>query len=246
VIVGLLLLAAELGYRLGHELRRRGRLMETDDTTDALVSALLGLLAFFLAFNIGFALNNFNTRREVIVAESNAIGTAYLRAGYLDETSSEAVRELLREYVDVRLDIMDSAQMENAIARSEAIHGELWAQTEPLAIANPEAVSIGLFIEAVNALIDQHSLRLSAFTTLRIPTVFWVMLGAVSAFSFLLVGIASSADDHRNLLSLITFSLAFGAAILLLVDLDNPSAGLIQLGQGAMVSLQQQIGLPTP
>lgn len=39
----------------------------------------------------------------LVIDKANAIGTAYLRAGYLEEAYRTDIPELLREYVEVRL-----------------------------------------------------------------------------------------------------------------------------------------------
>ena len=57
----------------------------------AMVRATLGLLAFILAFTFGLAAARFDTRRQVLLDEANAIGTTYLRAGMLPDRR-DAVR----------------------------------------------------------------------------------------------------------------------------------------------------------
>ena len=231
---------------MGLALRQRGTLTEKDSTISAMVGALMGLLAFFLAFAIGFALNNYTTRRSLVVSESNAIGTAYLRAGLLDDSTRDPVRELLREYTNLRLAGLDPAQFNTAVARSEDIHDELWVLTESYAKQHPESEIAGLYVASINEVIDLHSTRVSANRSLRIPDIFiWLMTGII-IFSFFLIGVATSADGHRNLLALIVFALAFAAAITLLVDIDSPQTGLIEVGQSAMLSLQETIGTPMP
>jgi len=220
--------------------------VERDTSTGVLLGAVLGLLAFFLAFAIGFALNNYSTRRQLVVSDANAIGTAYLRAGYLEDDTSSEIQELFREYLAVRLSWLETGKLEDAIIQSEEIHTQLWALTEAYAVQHPESVVGGLFIEAVNEVIDLHSSRMSANQSLRIPSVGWWIITGITVLSFLLIGIASSADGRRNLFALTIFALAFAAAIVLLIDLDNPASGLIGIKQNALISLQSQIGTPMP
>jgi len=246
LVVGIILLSVEAGFRLGLELRRRKILVERDTSTGVLLGAVLGLLAFFLAFAIGFALNNYSTRRQLVVSDANAIGTAYLRAGYLEDDTSSEIQELFREYLAVRLSWLETGKLEDAIIQSEEIHTQLWALTEAYAVQHPESVVGGLFIEAVNEVIDLHSSRMSANQSLRIPSVGWWIITGITVLSFLLIGIASSADGRRNLFALTIFALAFAAAIVLLIDLDNPASGLIGIKQNALISLQSQIGTPMP
>lgn len=246
IVVALILLSAETGFRLGLELRRRGYLQEKDSSIGPMVGALMGLLAFFLGFSIGFALNNTLNRRSLVLNEANAIGTTYLRAGFLDENSRDQVQALLREYTQLRFDAYGADDLAPFIVRGEAIHNEMWALGEAYANANPQSIPAGLFIQSLNEVIDLQTTRVTTNQALRVPPIlFWLLTGIV-IFSFLLLGIASSADGRRNLLALSIFALAFGAAILLLIDLDNPTAGLIDVGLSAMESLQQSIGTPTP
>src|SRR6478736_1341916 len=101
-IVVLVLAAIEGGYRLGsYRHRQEGR--EKEAPVGAMVGATLGLLAFMLAFTFGMAASRFDTRKQLVLDEANAIGTTYLRAAMLPEKRDE-VRDLLRSYVDARLE----------------------------------------------------------------------------------------------------------------------------------------------
>ena len=90
------LLVVEVGIRLGrYWAKRRWETEGKREDIGDLVGAALTLLAFLLVFMIGIASNRFDTRRQVIVAEANAIGTTYLRAGYLDEPDRTEIRGAL-------------------------------------------------------------------------------------------------------------------------------------------------------
>src|SRR5262249_32726740 len=102
VILFVVLLSVEFGYRLG-KYRRSRREEEKEVPLGTMVGATLGLLAFILAFTFGLAAARFDTRRQVVLDEANAIGTTYLRAGMLPERGQQ-VRDLLREYVAARLE----------------------------------------------------------------------------------------------------------------------------------------------
>ena len=119
VIVLVVLFSVECGYRLGKY--RRGRQEhEKEAPVGTMVGATLGLLAFILAFTFGLAAARFDTRRQVLLDEANAIGTTYLRAGMLPERVEE-IRALLRNYVSARLDAVRSGNVAEAIRRSENI-----------------------------------------------------------------------------------------------------------------------------
>ena len=69
-----------------------------------MVGAMLGLVTFILAFTFWIAAAHFEPRRQSILNEANAIRTAYLRADLLPEPHRAEIRNLLREYVDIRLE----------------------------------------------------------------------------------------------------------------------------------------------
>ncbi len=89
---------------------------KSDRGVGAISGATLGLLAFLLAFVVGFGVNVWQERRVVVVSEANAIGTTYLRAGYLDEPFQTKSRHLLMEYADQRVSIYEEGDLEAAKA----------------------------------------------------------------------------------------------------------------------------------
>jgi hypothetical protein len=125
VILVVVLLSVECGYRLGKY--RRNRHEQVKETpVGAMVGATLGLLAFILAFTFGLAAARFDTRRQVLLDEANAIGTTYLRAGTLPERR-DGIQALLREYVDTRLEALRSDNIAEGVRQSENIQSQLWA-----------------------------------------------------------------------------------------------------------------------
>jgi hypothetical protein len=125
-ILLVVLLSVECGYRLGKY--RRGRQeQEKEAPVGTVVGATLGLLAFILAFTFGLAAARFDTRRQVLLDEANAIGTTYLRAGMLPERGEE-VRRLLRDYVSARLEAVRSGNIAEGIRRSENIQQRVWTE----------------------------------------------------------------------------------------------------------------------
>ncbi len=94
VTVVLVLVAAEIGFRIGIWLQRRDTTSAKTPMTGAVVGGMLGLMAFLLAFCIGIVINQHNGRKAMVVTEANAVGTAYLRAGFLSESDRILSRDL--------------------------------------------------------------------------------------------------------------------------------------------------------
>ena len=58
-----------------------------------------------IGFTFAMALSRFEARRDAVVNEANAIGTTALRARLLPEPHRAEALKLLREYVQIRLDL---------------------------------------------------------------------------------------------------------------------------------------------
>ncbi|MHC4725542.1 MAG: bestrophin-like domain [Planctomycetota bacterium] len=244
--VVLVLIAAEIGFRIGIWLQRRDPDSGKTPMTGAMVGGLLGLMAFLLAFSIGIVINQHNSRKAMVVTEANAVGTAFLRAGFLSETDRTLSRDLLREYVEVRLAAAsDPALLESTITRSEEIHGELWSIVEDNVRQGQESDIMALFIESINEVIDVHTMRLAS-VELRLPRQLGVLLYVATILSFLLVGVANSADGKRDPMAILLFALAFVAVFMIIVDLDRPQEGLLTVSQTALSDLLQQMSTIGP
>ena len=170
---GLALLAAEIGYRVGIRWRR-GHASEKAETGGAMAGAALALLAFYLAFMVSFTVQRFDGRREMVMDEANAIGTTYLRAGYLPDATGTEVRRILREYTAERLKLTEAELRAAALVRSNDLMGELWALTEAQVEAGPDTPSTALFVTTVNETIDIGAKRQVAILTWRAPWTMWV------------------------------------------------------------------------
>src|SRR5271169_1628111 len=121
VYVGSLAIS-EIGFRIGRPLRAR-----TDEPArgleGAVQAAALGLLALLLGFSFSLVASRYDARREVIVHEANAIGTAYLRAQLLPEPQRSESREIFHRYVAERIRAYDlgTEAATNAAIRSEEL-----------------------------------------------------------------------------------------------------------------------------
>jgi hypothetical protein len=214
--------------------------------TGPVVGGMLGLMAFLLAFCIGIVINQHNGRKSMVVTEANAVGTAYLRAGFLNENDRDATRDLLREYVEVRLAAVgDDSLYEPTVQRSEEIQAQLWSIVEGNVAQGEDSAVMALFVDSINEVIDVHTLRLAAID-LRLPRQLGIVLYAATLFSFLLVGVSSSANGKRDTITILLFAIAFVTVFILIIDLDRPQEGLLTVSQTALSDLLAQMKATTP
>jgi hypothetical protein len=235
--VVVLLASLEAGYRSGNAMRKRWP-EKSEAGVGAMVGAALALLGFLLAFVTSIAIGVFNDRRQLVITEADAIGTTYLRAGLLSEPAAKESRQLLREYVAMRLAALDRTQLDQAINRSEEIHAELWKRAEEEGKANP-VPTVALYITSLNEVIDLHSMRVNAELGFRVPPTIVLGLYLVAMLTMALVGLHSCYSEKRNLVSQVIMVLILALTFLLVIDLDRSQQGLIRIPQKALIDLQQ-------
>ena len=242
VFLLIVLLSVEFGYRLG-KYRRSHHEMEKEAPLGTMVGAELALLAFILAFTFGLAAARFDTRRQVVLDEANAIGTTYLRAGMLPERGEE-IRRLLREYVATRLEAVQRGKLPEGIRRSEEIQQQAWTQADVVAEKNPDSMIVGLFVQSLNQMIDLHAIRIQASLRSRIPGAIWLSLFAVAALSFATMGYHSGLSGTRRSVAIVAVAVTFSVVIQLIADLDRPQEGVLNVSQQALLDVQRSMVPP--
>jgi hypothetical protein len=243
-ILIVVLLSVECGYRLGRYRRNRHE-QEKETPVGTMVGATLGLLAFILAFTFGLAAARFDTRRQVLLDEANAIGTTYLRAGMLPERREE-IRALLRNYVDTRLEAVRSGNIAEGMRQSENIQNDVWTHAIAVGEKNPNSIVVGLFVQSLNDMIDLHAKRVQASLRSRIPGAIWIGLFAVAALSLATMGYHAGMVGTRRSLAILAVALTFSVVIELIADLDRPQEGILKVSQHALLDLQRSMNVPTP
>ncbi len=245
-----LLVAIEVGYRVG---RRAGRGATEHSRThvNTVQASLLGVLALLLGFSFSLALQRYESRSVAVIDEANAIGTAYLRADLLPDALRERTQELLRNYLDLRLQagsiaLIQSRDREVLLARLDGILQELWGRARQAAAEDDRPVTSGLFIESVNELIDSYGRR-NATLQRHVPgVVLWLLFGTF-LFTATVVGYAAGLAGHRA--SFVTYMMV-GLIVMLvfvIIDLDRPRRGMIEVSQASLLDLQTSMHkVPAP
>lgn len=236
-------LAIEAGLRLGYR-RRRQADHEKEGPVGSVVAASLGLLAFIMAFTFGYSATRFDTRNQLLLDDVNAISTAYLRAGLLQEPHSGQVRGLLREYVGIRANLRDlvrtPAAFRASVERSEAIQEELWMHAGAITEVDRHSDIDALFIASLNGMFDTHTLRLVALQR-RLPLSIWTVLAVVAILAMAVVGFQFGLAGKRSVYATVALALVFSAVLLLIRDLDQPMSGWLKVNQQPMIDLQHKL-----
>ncbi len=235
-----LALAIEGGFRLGIW-RRKQTTSERDSPVGAVVAATLGLVGFILAMTFGFAVSRFEGRQAAFLGELNAIGTTYLRADFLPEPQQERSKLALREYVDARVEAVEHKSIAQGIALSEALHVRLWATLTSLAPSELNSMSVTLYTQSLNEVIDLHEQRIMAGLHQRIPQILWLVLFIISLLGMGEIGYQTAlAGSTRTPVSL-GLVMAFALLLYLIADLDRPLEGSLRMNQAVMRELREKL-----
>jgi hypothetical protein len=158
----------------------------------------------------------------------------------------DAIRTLLRDYVDVRLEAVRSGHVMEGIRRSEHLHDQLWAQAVAIGEHNPTSIVVGLFVQSLNEVIDLHAKRVTAGLRNRIPGAIWVALFAVAVLSLAAMGYHAGLSCTSRSLAELAVAVTFSVVIGLIADLDRPQEGGLKVSQQALMDLRQSMQGPRP
>ena len=202
----------------------------TNGLAEGAVFALFGLL---LAFSFSGAADRFQHRRDLIIDEANAVGTAYLRLDLMPAQLQPALREAYHRYVQSRIDayslVGDGTAFRGALNRSASIQGEIW-KLAVTAGSDPEAATGGnmLLLPAINEMIDISAARAAALVS-HPPNLITGLLIGLSFVCSLLIGYGSPDRRRRRWVELGSFAVIVSLVIYVIIDLEYPRLGIIQV-----------------
>lgn len=231
LFLGMVILS-EVGRRSGRTRLARGpeELPRGVGLVEGAVFALLGLI---IALTFAGALSRFHDRRQLITAEANAIGTAYLRLDLLPEDTQPEMRALFRRYLDSRLvaylNVEDVMATQTKLAEAEALQGEIWAKALNACCRPESPTSVAmLLLPALNEMFDIRTTRIMANEN-HPPLIVFILLGGLSLIGAFLVGYGMSSPKNRAWLHPLVFAVVLSLSLYVIVDLEFPRLGLIRV-----------------
>ena len=237
VVIGSVL----LGYALGQFQRRRA-VDYSEGPVGAVVGAMLGLLAFILAFTFGIVTSRFDTRKQLLLQDVNAIATATLRAELLPEPHRTECRALMKRYLDLRVEaIRDMSRIPALGAESESLQVRLWEHAVALARQDMNSDIGALFVESLNQLSNTQRDRFTVGLLYRIPSQIWFGLIWITVASMTAVGFQFGLAGRLSWIMMITLAITFSSVILLIARIDRTEKGAILVDQRPMIELQHKL-----
>lgn len=239
IFILLLLFALEAGYQLGK--RRSGNASPGDSENRNLVlTAMYALLGLMLAFTYTFTLSRADLRKDALINESNAIGSAFLKSGMIDEPNRSELRKALLDYAGTRVIHSDTAgnyaKIKDLLEQSSQAQSRIWPIVQKVLDEEPPGSAEVSIVNAVNDLFDAGSKRLAvSFDVL--PAILLLMLLFLTCSCLALTGFNSghSGKINRGGLVLLVFFLA--VVILIITDFDRSFRGFVQISQQSMIDI---------
>ncbi len=214
----------ELGFRTS---RHRALGASTSRSVTAISAFVQTLMSLSLAFWISDSAARLDWHRRIVLEEANAAFTAWQRLQLLPSAGQAGARDLLRRYVDARI------EAERALPRHEEyaaltrealrLQDRLWSHAltstaddrEPRTLVLPALDNLVTTASAQTLAIRTHVTPLTIVFTLVL-----VLLGA------LLVGVEPGGGD-RNWPHRLVYALVVSLAISVILDMEYPRSGLI-------------------
>lgn len=243
VLFVLIVVFNELGFRTGRFIQNRTD-TEIKTLTGAIQASTLGLLALLLGFTFSMSMQRFDSRSQALIEEANAIGTVMLRVELLPTQFRPEANRLLQAYVDLRveagqIDMTRRAERQDHTTRIAQLQSALWSLAIESAQADPRPVTSGAFINALNDMIDSLGSR-NALLEMHVPEVVLLLLFVVFLASGGILGYSSGLSGHRVIAPSLMVSFLIALIVFIIIDLDRPRRGLIQVNQNSMLMLQPE------
>jgi hypothetical protein len=233
-----------LGLALGHYRRERSEHLR--EPLGVLQAALLGLVGLVLAFGLALAVGRYESRRDAVVNDANAIGTTYLRAQTLAEPMRTRSLELLVRYTDtsIRLSraVPTSAAQRQTVADGQKLQGQLWGLAGQALTDAPVASAPRLYVETLNEMIDMQTVRVAALNN-RVPGAVLAVEVTFAAVALGLLGFYL-AILGRSVLPVLLAAGLISLLLLVTFDLDRPTRGLIRIPATPLTNLRASMDLP--
>ena len=236
--------ACVLGAVAGHFLRRRAENLR--EPIGVLQGTLLGVVGLILAFGLSLAVTRYQDRRADVVDTANTIGTTYLRAQTLREPQRSRSLALLRHYEDLAIqvthEIPGSDSMEATSIEQARVQRRLWRLGAEALHDQPVASAPRLYVDSLNAMIDQQTVRQAGLKN-RVPDAVLglELFGAALGLGLLALYLAMLG---KGMATVAAAAVAVSLLVLVTFDLDRPTRGLITVPDAPLVAQRAEMQLP--
>jgi hypothetical protein len=236
------MVAIEVGYRLGHAAHRRSE-DEKESPVSAIAGAILGLAAFMLAFTFGIVSERHDAKKALVRDDAIAIRTAWQRSDFLPETDRAEAKALLRQYVDVRVAFAQAGSLEpervkSARTETQRIQDRLWNMAVVNARKDMNSDVAAMYIDSLNELEAVNASRVAVGIQARVPVEIWLVLYFITTLGMIGVGYQTGIAGSKRSMARPILALSFALVFALIASLDRPDSGVMRVTQQPLIDLQ--------
>ncbi len=231
-----------LGFLVGKRLGPPKNDLQAAALNTALASIFV-IVGLVLSFSFSFAINRYEERWHLVVAEADATSTTYLRMGALQPKDRAAGRSAMRAYVAAKIDYYrdggDPALEQLDYQKVRTLEQKIWSITASELSSRPVPATL-LVTQSVNAMFEVGADQRAALS-FRLRGVALGLIVFVSLIAAFMVGLGFGQSQSTHWLVSITFCLLLVALTYAIIDLDSPQAGLIRVNLLPLEQAQQNM-----
>ena len=234
--VGVLFVSMLVVQEVGRGAGRRDRQGATDPSrleSGAAEGVVYGLLGLLIAFTFSGAAARYESRQNLIVEESNAIGTSWLLIDLLPASAQPPLRDRVRRYVEVRIEDSRTAWGTDGTARSVRLQSDIWSTATAGARASGEDAPPSVLLPALNEMFKIRTMR-ERGKSLHPPVGVFVMLAVLVLIASLFAGY-DSAVKPRHWTRTLGFAAVLSLSLFVIIDYEFPNFGLIRINADSML-----------
>ena len=226
-----MLIMVELGWRVGVYLSSKYGVKKID-ASDTFLASIFGLLALLIALTFSGASDRFDKRRDLIVQEVSAIGTAYQSVDLLTKKDQPQIREIFKKYIDSRIslyankDTLSEAHLEKKVAEHNAIGDEVWKAVVGAVedTAYPQKLVAAQILPQLSDMFTASENQRLASKFHPPPIIIQALVG-LALIGSLIAGYNMGIEKSRDWLLTIIFVLLMSGTIYVIMGLEYPRLG---------------------
>ncbi len=161
----------------------------------------------------------------------------------LPETAQKPILSMLRDFTDMRIGLgvpYDPAKLDRDITRSLDLQARLWKEAVEVTTTAPQSLPAYRFVASLNEMNNIHESRLTALRYHVPGAVMFTLIGvAMVAMGF--TDYHAGGRETRGRVATLMMSLMVAVVIMLIVDLDQPTRGFIEVSTRLLADAAQSI-----
>jgi hypothetical protein len=244
VLMGAMMVAAEVGYQVGWRWPMRAG--ETSGRYFiAVQGSILGLLSLLLGFTFNMSTQRYEMRRKLVMDDASALSTLWLQSSLLPEPQRSTFQPLLRQYIEVRADAAalqreTAGELAKRIELAESLHRKMWEVVKTEVQGEHPARGAEAMVALLSNAQSLHRQRIYAYES-RVPEIIIGMLFGTAMTAMFALGYSGGLTQQRGILLRIMITLIVCGTVFTILDLDTPTRGMIRVEQTPMLRVKQMM-----